>query len=1087
MPRRPLAVVLAVGAILAAFASPVEAQYFGRNKVQYRTFDFSIIRTEHFDVYYYPVEKEAAMDAARMVERAYARISRLLQHEFEERKPLILYASHSDFQQTNTMFGFIDESTGGFTDIKDRMVLPFAGSHDEFERVLIHELVHAFQFDIIFRRTAGTDVTPFGFRPTLWFMEGMAEYLTLGKVDAFTEGWLRDAVLTGYMRDIGEMSVRNDYLSYRFGQSLWAYIGGKWGDEVIGILMQKSPRIGIERAFESTLGITLGELSDEWITSLRQKYLAQVTEHERPQDVGTRLTGHESLEDPWYFAPAISPDGRWMTLLTQESGFAFDLWLADAATGELRTKLMEGSSDADFHTLRYLDWSASFSPDGRYLAFGQESQGKHVLTLYDIERRAVWKRFDFGMDGVWSPSWSPDGRRIAFSGSRGGISDLYIATVDGELERLTEDRHADLFPSWSPDGRTLAFSSDRGPSTSFDRLTFSDLQVALYHLDDGRIELVSPHEGADQFNPVWAPDSRSLIWASDATGISNLYLYDFSTRELSRITDLLTGVTSVTYGTPTLTWARDDSRLLFVHFEQAGYNLYAVNDPRTLERRPVSDGAATTVAQAPAPEPEPAAPDSSAAMSDPETGVAVGSGERAGAPLVASYYREGDTFRASEDAPERTDAESGPISVLALLDSATLALPDTADFEHRDYGVRFTPDVVGRPTIGADVGGSYGNSVYGGSYVFLSDILGDHNIMLSGSVNGSFSDASLLAGYWFLKSRANFGVMVQQIPMYRYFGRFYMDLESGDQALADGFVRDLVRSASANVSYPISTFRRVEVGASTAYFRRDLLYRGVNLTRNRPLDEETTIGSLWYTQPMAALVFDNAIYGWTGPVAGRRYRAQVSRYYGDFSFTEGLLDFRNYLNYRQKVVLATRLLSLHRSGSDSGRFSQYWGGSYFLRGYDGDSFDMRGEECDLGRERGLSACPLRDQLIGSSAAVLNMELRFPVITELQLGFLGNFPPVDAVVFFDGGIAWDDQLCLQRDPRAIESCTDEREVNLVWDRKAGEDPVLVREPLFSTGVGLRFNVFYTVLRLDYALPLSRLDDSGVFSISFGPSF
>ena len=70
---------------------PLAAQYFGQNRVQYRTFDFKVIQTEHFDVYFYEEEREAALDAARMAERSYARLSRLLNHRFIERKPIILY------------------------------------------------------------------------------------------------------------------------------------------------------------------------------------------------------------------------------------------------------------------------------------------------------------------------------------------------------------------------------------------------------------------------------------------------------------------------------------------------------------------------------------------------------------------------------------------------------------------------------------------------------------------------------------------------------------------------------------------------------------------------------------------------------------------------------------------------------------------------------------------------------------------------------------------------------------------------------------------------------------------------------------
>jgi hypothetical protein len=202
------AILLALSAFMPAVA---QAQYFGRNKVQYRSFDFQVIKTEHFDVYYYPRERAAALDAARMVERSYGRLSRVLQHEFRDRKPLIVYASHSDFQQTNALPSFIDESTGGVTEaLKSRMILPFTGSYADFDHVLTHELVHGFQYDVIFRRGVMTDANPFLARLPLWFMEGMAEYLSIGTIDAHTQSWLRDASLAGYLRSIEVWLYRDD-------------------------------------------------------------------------------------------------------------------------------------------------------------------------------------------------------------------------------------------------------------------------------------------------------------------------------------------------------------------------------------------------------------------------------------------------------------------------------------------------------------------------------------------------------------------------------------------------------------------------------------------------------------------------------------------------------------------------------------------------------------------------------------------------------------------------------------------------------------------------------------------------------------
>ena len=125
-----LATLVAVGLVaLVAEPDALEGQYFGRNKVQYRTFDFRIMQSEHFDVYFDPEEEVAARDAARMAERWYARLSEILGHEFEERQPIVFYATHPHFQQTTTLSGEVGEGTGGITEaFQQRVVMPFAYS-----------------------------------------------------------------------------------------------------------------------------------------------------------------------------------------------------------------------------------------------------------------------------------------------------------------------------------------------------------------------------------------------------------------------------------------------------------------------------------------------------------------------------------------------------------------------------------------------------------------------------------------------------------------------------------------------------------------------------------------------------------------------------------------------------------------------------------------------------------------------------------------------------------------------------------------------------------------------------------------------
>lgn len=273
--RTALAGALAV--VLAGLALPAsaEGQYFGRNQVKYDSFKFEVLQTEHFDIHYYPRERVSAEAAARMAERWYHRLSTVLRHELNGRQPLVLYATAPEFQQTNVVSG-ISEGTGGVTEaLRRRIVLPVGGTLRDLDHVLGHELVHAFQYDIFARGRAGNGLQTLAqVDPPLWFAEGMAEYLSIGPGHILTQSWVRDAALNGTLPTIEQMTERPDlFFPYRYGEALWEYIGGRWGDDVIGEIMNSAPNVGIDRAFKRELGLSLEELSEEWRDAMQVKHL----------------------------------------------------------------------------------------------------------------------------------------------------------------------------------------------------------------------------------------------------------------------------------------------------------------------------------------------------------------------------------------------------------------------------------------------------------------------------------------------------------------------------------------------------------------------------------------------------------------------------------------------------------------------------------------------------------------------------------------------------------------------------------------------------------------------------------------------
>src|SRR6266576_7245620 len=377
IPMRRMAA--AVAAVALAGATPLAAQYFGQNKVQYRTFDFKIIQTEHFEVYYYQEERAAALDAARMAERGYARLSRILHHQFQARKPIIVYASTSDFQQTNVTDAS-GEGLGGVTEpFKHRMVLPFTGSYAELEHVLQHEMVHQFQFDVFTHGQIGGGLQNLSnVNPPLWFMEGMAEYLSLGPIDPHTAMWLRDASLEGNLPSIEQMTFDQRIFPYYFGPARWAYIGERWGDEVIGEILQSSVSGtgGIEGAFRRALGRSLQELSDAWRDAVQGALLPQLPDHYRARRIAKGILSARRSGGTLHLAPALSPDGKDIAFLTEGNSFFVDLYLADAETGRIKRRLVKSTMNSNFESLRFVNSAGSFSPDGRFFAIAAKRRDR---------------------------------------------------------------------------------------------------------------------------------------------------------------------------------------------------------------------------------------------------------------------------------------------------------------------------------------------------------------------------------------------------------------------------------------------------------------------------------------------------------------------------------------------------------------------------------------------------------------------------------------------------------------------------------------------------------------------------------------
>ena len=943
---------LALASSLALLApATLPAQYFGQNKVQYESFDFRVLHTDHFDIHWYPAESLATADAARMAERWYTRLSQGLTHAFSK-KPIIFYANHPDFQQTNIVGGFIDQSTGGVTEgLRTRIVMPFTGVYAENDHVLGHEIVHGFQYDIATTQTGGLQGL---MGLPLWVIEGMAEYFSVGREDSHTAMWLRDAALRNDIPTINQLTRSNRYFPYRYGQALWAYIGGKYGDEAVSRIFRVSLREGFEAAFRRVLNSSTDSVSKEWHAAVREAYLPVVQARTAPEQAGTRVLeragGRRGETD---ISPSLSPDGRRVAFFSGRGIFGIDLYIADPETGRIIKRLTSPNNDNHFDALSFLASAGSWSPDGQRLVFVTQVEGDHELSVYDLRQNRIVQTFrPPEAEAITDPSWGPDGR-IAFVGFGGGISDLYVLNpTDGEVQRLTNDRNSELHPAWSPDGRTIAFTTDRDPATDFDQLSYAPLRLALIDAATREVRLVPRvGENAKHTNPQWAPDGQSIFFISDRGGISDIYRWSLD-GSVSQVTRLATGVSGITSSSPALTVARQSGRMLISVFTNQGTSLFRLEPERT-----------------------------------------------AGSPLVES---EGQLTAGILPPATRSNI------VAAYLDSPLPGLPPpSTPFSVSNYRPKLQLDYIGAPALGVATS-PFGTGLSGAVALYFGDMLGDRVVGGAVQAQGTFKDIGGEVFYLNQKGRWNWLVSGSHIPYLSGFAVGYDTLIGG--AVYDVIERQLQRAfydeIGATIQYPFSQTRRFELGVAGTHVAYDVEIERYFFDPFQQVGQERVGGQsppgATYGQASAALVGDYSVFGLTSPVAGGRWRFEASPVFGDLNFQSFLADWRRYF-YARPVTFAFRALHFGRYGKDaeSNRISPLFiGFESLVRGYASESFD--GSECS----RNASDCPEFDRLIGSRIGVASLEMRIPLLGPEGFGVIPfNFLPLEIAPFVDAGAAW----------------------------------------------------------------------------------
>lgn len=572
------------------WAQDLYAQYhqnfFGTNKVHYTEFNWKILETEHFEIYYYPEMQELAERAAGLAEQQYLELQTRLNHSLIKKVPMIIFSSHLYFQQTNTTPYELPEGVGGFFEFfKGRVVLPSDGSTTNFKRVIRHELVHVMMTSKVNRILSQHRKFNHPGLP-LWFTEGLAEFWS-GQPDFQAEMVMRDATINNTVVPLQYFyRVEGSYYMYKLGENILHFIKETYGDEKILLLMENCWKYD---EFEKTMQLTLGkryeELNKEWIYWLRKKYYPSVADNDVPSAISKEVTPQGFNSKPAY----LNKDGKeYLFYLANRDGYT------NIFRQELKSKkseiLIKGERTAEFEAFHFFKSKIDVNKKGE-LAFVSKSGERDVLYVYDTETRKVVHKYMYkSLVGLSSPSWSPDGQKIVFSGlSVSGNDDLYIIRVtgdenDGVIEQLQNDFYDDRNPAWSPDGKYIAFSSDRtnaGESGGYNLYLYDLAQRQTYFLTSGNY--------LDD-SPAWSASGDVIAFTSNRQGTpTNVWILPFKDRETDFLSDIKKdpGVVAEKYSPRALTaltsavfdpvWT-DSGDLIFSAFEEFSFKIRTFAD-----------------------------------------------------------------------------------------------------------------------------------------------------------------------------------------------------------------------------------------------------------------------------------------------------------------------------------------------------------------------------------------------------------------------------------------------------------------------------------------------------------------------------
>lgn len=570
--------------------------YYGKNQIRYDKFDWHTYQTEHFEIYYYPEIEPHLERIAGYAESAYQHVSSELKHDLSMKLPLILFSTASEFWQQNVAPGQAQEGVGAFAEPgRYRIVMPIDEPSDLLYRLIVHELTHQFQFDII----------PTGLirrNMPLWVFEGMSDYMT-GVWQPSDIMTVRDAAVSDIVPKMSEMEdyggFSNPRLIYNLGHAAFEFIESKWGKEGVRayvFALRRSVIGGSDDAYQEAFQMSPEEWDQQFDRYLKERF-KPFRDKERPADYGRDLAPDPRKSR---FANVLSiepsPSGDLIAAITINGrDREIDIVLISAKDGQVIRNLTGGFdqsmgfeylaySSLRFNTVPWMSWS----PQGDRLAYFVRTEKDRSLIVQNVVSKKIEVRIPLTtIDAPESPDFSPDGKLIAFSGMRGSVADIFTVDLESKnVTNLTSDNFAQYAPTWAPDGKSIVYLTRVSGNEKLFRMDANGankVQLTFGTHDEGGAQfldantLVFPSTGVNPAEPIEPEVAKN-------GQIYNIWTLDLKTNELKQFSDALSGNLS-----PVVLRDAPANRIAFVTYFKGEYGLHVLDRKEEITKVATAD------------------------------------------------------------------------------------------------------------------------------------------------------------------------------------------------------------------------------------------------------------------------------------------------------------------------------------------------------------------------------------------------------------------------------------------------------------------------------------------------------------------